>query len=220
VPDGPAPLDVDAGAGKVVERRWLDAAVAGGALVVLVLAAAVASTGRVPRWEREIFFAINGMPDAVVVVAYPFQLLGVLVVPAIAAVAVVIAKRWWRAALALLLLIPLKLVVELQILKRLVDRERPAASICGGDLACGEFRNVPLAFDSFPSGHAVIIGGMLAILAPYVGRRGRVVLVVMLAGVMLARVFLGAHNPLDVVGGAAAGIAIGSLLNLAVGIRR
>lgn len=213
-------LEAEPAASVDVERRWLDAAVAGGAVLVVVVAALIASAGTVPVWEREVFFAINGWPDGVIFVAYPFQLLGVLVVPAVVAAVVVVAKRWWRAGLALLLLIPLKLLVELQILKALVDRERPAASICGGDLTCAEFRNVPLAFDSFPSGHAVIAGGVLAILAPYVGRRGRVVLVVVLAGVMLARVFLGAHNPLDVVGGAAAGVAIGSLLNLAVGIRR
>ncbi|MCU0266252.1 MAG: phosphatase PAP2 family protein, partial [Actinomycetia bacterium] len=80
--------------------------------------------------------------------------------------------QWWRAALALVLLIPAKLIVERDVLKALVDRERPAASICGGDLSCGHFRNVPLAFDSYPSGHAVLAGAMVVILLPYTSGRG------------------------------------------------
>ena len=35
---------------------------------------------------------------------------------------------------------------------------------------------------------------------------------------MFARVYVGAHNPLDVVCGAALGVAIAAVINLAVGI--
>jgi hypothetical protein len=49
-------------------------------------------------------------------------------------------------------------------------------------------RDVPSAGPSFPSGHAV------------------------------ARIYLGAHAPLDVVGGALAGVAVAALLNLLVGV--
>ena len=36
--------------------------------------------------------------------------------------------------------------------------------------------------------------------------------------VMIGRVYVGAHNPLDVICGAGLGVAIGSLLNLVVGV--
>jgi membrane-associated phospholipid phosphatase len=45
-----------------------------------------------------------------------------------------------------------------------------------------------------------------------------VVLVLLATAVCLSRVHLGAHNPLDVVGGAGAGAAIGALLNIVLGL--
>ena len=54
---------------------------------------------------------------------------------------------------------------------------------------------------------------------PTLGARGgRAVVVLLALAVALARVYLGAHNPLDVVGGIAVGVVVGSLINLAVGV--
>jgi membrane-associated phospholipid phosphatase len=58
----------------------------------------------------------------------------------------------------------------------------------------------------------------VVLLAPYVRRRWLALLVVLAALVCLARVYLGAHAPLDVVGGAAVGVAVAGLLNLVVGV--
>ena len=102
--------------------------------------------------------------------------------------------------------------------KQTVDRARPFQSVCGEDLSCGQFRDVPLYGPSFVSGHAIIAGAMAVILLPYLSRRWASVVVLLAFGVALARVYLGAHNPLDVVGGIAVGVVIGSLLNLVVGV--
>ena len=44
---------------------------------------------------------------------------------------VALVLRRWRLALALVLLVPAKLVVEHLVVKQLVERERPGTTICG-----------------------------------------------------------------------------------------
>jgi membrane-associated phospholipid phosphatase len=110
--------------------------------------------------------------------------------------------------------VPLKLLVEKDVLKELVRRERPGTTIPGAVL-----RDVPSAGPSFPSGHAIIAFGMVVLVAPYLRRRWQLAVVIALAVLnSLARVYLGAHAPLDVLGGAAAGAALGALLNLVLGV--
>jgi len=123
--------------------------------------------------------------------------------------------RRWRPALALLLLVPLKLVAERQVLKQLVERQRP-----GQTEPHPVLRGVPPAGLSFPSGHAIVAAATLVILWPYLGRTGRIVATLLAVGVGVARIYLGAHNPLDVVAGAGLGLILGALLTLVVGVHR
>lgn len=198
-----------------LDRPRTQAVALGAACAVLVAAGAIADTGRAPGWEQAVFHGINGLPDALRSPMWVFQLLGLLLVPAVVAVAAFALRRVWLG-LTLLLLIPLKLAVEHLLIKQLVARSRPATSICHLDLACGHFRDVPLHGDSFVSGHAVIAWAVAWLVLPYLPGRWRAVAIVLAALNSVARVYLGAHNPLDVVGGAAAGIAIAAVLHLAL----
>jgi membrane-associated phospholipid phosphatase len=195
-----------------IVRRPADAWTAVAAAGATVLAAWVASPGVVRPLERDVFRFVNGWPDAWRPGLWIFQLLGVLGVPLVVAV-VALVLRQWRLALALALLPAIKLVVEKDVLKALVHRERPGTTIPGAVL-----RDVPSAGPSFPSGHAIIAFGVVTVLAPYLHRRWQLLVLALAVLNSVARVYLGAHAPLDVVAGATAGIAVGALLNLVVGV--
>jgi membrane-associated phospholipid phosphatase len=199
------------------ERRPFDAWVILGALVVFLASLEVARSGKVPGWERAIFHVVNGLPEWLYRPMWLMQLVGLLLVPLVVAIVAAILRKW-RLAICLVVFIPLKLFFEKAVVKHLVERERPATSICAGNLDCGHFRHVPLEGLSFVSGHAVISFGVATLLAPYLTRRWQVVAYGLAVLNITARVYLGAHNPLDVVGGAALGVGIAALLNLIAGV--
>jgi undecaprenyl-diphosphatase len=193
---------------RPVGALW--AALAG--LALTVAASLGALDGAVSDVEQAVFRWINELPDWLERPMWALQLLGVLITPiAVAVVALVLRK--WRLALALVLLAPLKLVFERQVLKALVERQRPGQTEPGAIL-----RDVPPAGLSFPSGHAIVAVGIATLLWPYLGRGGRIAVVVLALAVGVARVYLGAHNPLDVVAGAGLGLLLGGLLTLLVGV--
>ncbi len=72
--------------------------------------------------------------------------------------------------------------------------------------------------ESFVSGHAVLVAALAGLIAPYLHGRWKVIPWVVVGLVMLTRVYVGAHNPLDVVCGAALGLAVAGLLNLVFGV--
>jgi len=186
------------------------------ATVAAVGAGVVASDGDVSAWEERLFHAVNDLPDGLEAPMWLLQLAGLLLVPVIGA-AIAAAFRKWRLAIALLALAPLKLLVEKAVVKQLVERERPGTTICGYpddfDEACANFHgDVPLEGLSFVSGHALIAWGVAALLWPVLHGRWRWVPVAVASLNSIARVYLGAHNPLDVIGGAAIGIALGATL--------
>jgi len=198
--------------GQTVGRSpWLLGGAAGG-LAAVVAASVVASSGRVGAAERAVFAAINGLPDALRWPMWVFQLLGLLLLPLIVA-AVVLLWRRIRLAIALIALVPLKLLAEKAVVKELVHRERPGRTEPDPIL-----RDVPSAGNSFPSGHAIIAFGIATLLTPYLGRWGRVTVWALATLNGVARVYLGAHNPLDVVCGAGVGVVLGAVLAYVVGV--
>ncbi len=193
--------------------------VAAVAFVLAVASGLVAASGKVGSVERDAFHAINGLPDALRPAMWVFQLAGLLAVPLVVAV-VAAAFRRWRLAAALVVLVPLKLLVEKAVVKQLVERERPGTTICHLDLDCANFRDVPVRGLSFVSGHAIIAWAVATLLWAALPGRWRWPAVAIATLNAVARVYLGAHNPLDVVGGGAIGVALGALLALAFGLTR
>jgi undecaprenyl-diphosphatase len=197
---------------EVVPRRDL----IGGAVAValLVFSVAVANSGKVGSLEQKVFRAINGAPDFLNGPMTAMQYLGVLVVPLVFAAVAAVYRKWWLA-LALVLVVPLKLAIERRVLKQLVDRQRPGRTEPDFVLRAG----VPSHGPSFPSGHAIIAWAIAWLLFSYLPRGWRWVPIGIAALVCFARVYLGAHNPLDVVAGAAAGVLIGAVLDALIAHR-
>jgi undecaprenyl-diphosphatase len=193
------------------------------AVAVAILCGLIAAGGEVPGWEKSIFHAINDLPDWLERPMWVFQLAGLLLVPFLVAVVAALFRKWWLAG-ALVALVPLKLFVEKAVVKQLVERERPGTTICGYpdafDEACGNFRDVPLFGLSFVSGHAVIAWSVATVLFVALPGRWRWVPFAVATLNAVARVYLGAHNPLDVIGGGAIGVAVGVAVVGATGFLR
>jgi membrane-associated phospholipid phosphatase len=196
-----------------VRRIRRDLIVLVASLAVVIACAVIVADGRVGPAERAVFHAINGLPGWLYRPMLVAQYLGVLVVPLIVA-AGALAFRRWRLAAALVLVVPLKLAAE-KVPKLLVERERPGTTVPDAIL-----HGVPSAGLSFTSGHAIITFAIAGLLAMVLPRRWGIVAFALATLNAVARVYLGAHNPLDVVGGAAIGLAIAATLDLVLDVAR
>ena len=90
-----------------------------------------------------------------------------------------------------------------QVVKSVVERTRPGTSV-GDAILRGQVSSDGL---SFVSGHAVIAVAMATALSAVLPRRWRTVVWVLVALNGVTRIYVGAHNPLDIVGGAGLGLA-------------
>lgn len=98
--------------------------------------------------------------------------------------------------------------------KVLVGRGRPWEEL-GSDLVRA---SAPSEGLGFVSGHTTVAFACAAVLAPYLSRKWRAVGYALATVVALGRVIVGAHFPLDVVGGASLGLLLAYLWHLSVGI--
>jgi glycosyltransferase 2 family protein len=194
------------------EARWrqplaVPALVAG--LVILAIGMVVVRNGTVPRWERSIFRAINDLPEFLYRPLWPFQQLGNLLVGPAVAIVVALLHRY-RLAIAVLIATVAKLASE-RLVKVIASRQRPGTSI-GPDV---HLRGVVSpSGESFVSGHAVLVAALAGLVTPYLPGRWKVLPWVVVFLVMVTRVYVGAHNPLDVVCGAGLGLAIAGAINI------
>ncbi len=194
-------------------RRRSDAITAAAGLVLVLGGMLAVRHGSVSGLEKSVFRAINQLPGAFYPVLWPFQQLGNLVVGPVTAI-VAARFRKFRLAGALLVATVAKLGFE-RVVKQLVSRQRPGTSVGGHVHLRGA---VSAHGESFVSGHAVLVAAIACLVVPYLSGRWKTVPWVLVGAVMVTRVYVGAHNPLDVVCGAALGLVIGGVLNLAFGV--
>jgi membrane-associated phospholipid phosphatase len=196
-------------ADELVRRSWWDLAWSAGALAVLLLASIAASDRNVPGWEERLFAVVNEHSVLPFAVVWPVMQLGNVLAVVLCGLAAAATRRFRLAAGLLAGGLAAYLLAKL--VKDVVQRPRP------NDLMDVVVRGPVVGDDGFVSGHATVATVLVALLLPYVGRRTARVLLVLAGLVAIARVYVGAHLPLDVIGGAALAVAVASLVHLLLG---
>jgi membrane-associated phospholipid phosphatase len=197
-------------AGAVRRRSDVLVLLAGAGL--LVLAGLVVHGGRVGSPEATVFRVLNGTTVLPFVVVWPVMQLGnVLVVPTATLLAAAL-RRWWLAAG--LLLAGAGTYLAAKVVKGIVPRGRPY-----GLLSDVVIRGAAAQGRGFVSGHAAVLAALAVVAWPWLGRGWRITAAVLVVVVALSRVYVGAHLPLDVVGGAGLGLAVGGAVRLLLGRR-
>jgi undecaprenyl-diphosphatase len=190
---------------------WLALSAIG--LVVLVASIVAARRPDISPTETAVFRAINRLPGWLYWILWTPMQLGNLVVGTVAGLACAWAAGEADVALGVILAMVLKLVTE-RIVRRemhayLTVRVRPGSSQPGAVLRGGD---VPSTGPSFPSGHVLLVAAVGCVIAPTLPTGWVWVPVLAVALVMGGRVYVGAHNPLDVTAGLGAGLLLGGIV--------
>ena len=182
------------------------------ALAVLALSSMLVSDQRFVRGEAALFEAVNEWPRWI---GGPLELVmhigtigaGLVL---IAAVAVTHLPQRPRPVVAVTVATFVGWRLD-DVVKEIIERPRPAVLPFGAivrDHATGY---------GFPSGHTTLAFAFATVLHPLLPRRVRWIPWAVATAVGLARMYVGVHWPMDVIGGAALGIAVGAAANALTG---
>ena len=197
---------------RTYSRRWSDAllVLAGG--ILLLLSSIPVHAQSISSLEKRVFRFVNDLPSAVYPIpAWVFMQLGNFLVVPVTVLVALIARRFRLAAA--LAVAGLSTYVLAKVVKHFVERGRPEAFV--SDL---HIRGAAAHGLGYVSGHAAVICALAVAAWPYVGRRMRIVGVTLAAIVCVLRIYVGAHLPLDIVGGVGLGVACGGIARLLIGV--
>ena len=180
-------------------------------LAVFAGSAALAAQGPA-LGEVAVFEAINSLPDWLYYGIWPFMQFGVFVtIPILVVVALLLRRFRLAAAMAVA---GGGVYLLARVTKEQVQRERPDAILAGVE---GRETFVEGSL-GYPSGHVAVAAALTLVVTPYLPARWRWVPIALLAIVVIGRMYVGAHLPLDLIGGAALGVSAGAAANLVVGV--
>jgi membrane-associated phospholipid phosphatase len=202
-----------------IPRAWAAGLLACVGAALFGISALVLKAGTL-GWDGSLFHFLNDVPPAVASVLTPLSHLflpaGILVVVGLAAVYVVVRNRSIMPAAAGVAAAGAAWALA-NLAKVIANRPRPYEVVTGAVL-----RQPPAFGTSFPSSHTAVTVAVVIALVPFLPRALAWVAIAYAVLVGWSRVYLGVHYPLDILGGAGIGIAVGGavLLALAVVFRR
>ena len=172
------------------------------AAVIVLAGSSITARRGVPAWDSTIFVKVNALPDALAPMVWGPMQAGALAAP-LASGAVLLMRRRPQAAARVAMTGSLAWGAA-KIVKRSVDRGRPGDHIESTRLRMGSADNGL----GYPSGHAAVVVTLVSVIpqsAPLAWKIGGALLAF---AVGVSRVYVGAHYPLDVIGGWALGATI------------
>jgi membrane-associated phospholipid phosphatase len=191
-----------------VRRRLTTLALAAG-VGIAVTTTVVARRRVVHPAERQVFHAVNNLPRALAVPITVVMQAGSLPAVFVVAAAEHLARRR-RLSLASAVA-GTAVWAGCKALKKSVGRGRPTDHLENPTIRGAAQRGL-----GFPSGHAAVSVTLAGVLAPVLPVPAQLAVWAVAATTAVARVSVGAHLPLDVIGGAGVGLAVASAARLAL----
>ena len=186
-------------------RSLIPVEVAGVALVAVATTSVIAAPGGVPGWEQRMFSIFNDLPGWLFPILWtPMQLGSIVGAGVVVAAFLVVRRRLFAVTYAVATLAAWLVAVGV---KQMVARERPLAA--GLDAIV---RGADASGFGFVSGHTTVAFAGATVIWVLYRRRWGTVAYSLAVIVGLTRMYVGAHLPLDVLGGAAAGTIVGGLI--------
>jgi membrane-associated phospholipid phosphatase len=199
--------------GRAAQSWTLDIVLMVVGATVLVASALLAERG-VYAWEVAIFQAINGLPGSLRPLLWVLNQYGTAITIPVATIIALAFRRWVLAAA--LAMSGVTVYVLAKVIKGYVGRGRPSA------LVESVVEREPFSPESlgYPSGHAAVAWAITIIVLAFMGRPWRRVAIVLAIVVPVVRMYVAAHLPLDLIGGAALGVFVASAVSLVLRVPR
>ena len=195
---------------REVVRDRLDVAWLAIGAVLLFLSALPVDEHSLSGAERSLFRAVNQVPGIPFAPVWLLMQAGNIAAVPLAAVAALVARR---PRLAGSLVVGGALAYGgAKVVKEFVTRGRPTTLLDEVEIHGAAAQGL-----GFVSGHAGVVVALAVVASPYLGPRARWAAAGLALFVCVARVYVGAHLPLDVVGGAALGLLVGGGVRLLFG---
>jgi glycosyltransferase 2 family protein len=177
--------------------------------VLFIFSVAVAHAHAITGWQRSVFYWFNNWPNGWTTpanwlseglgAAYPIVL------------CVVIPALFKRFKLAWRFLVTVGAAGVLMEIGKLIAKEPRPVVLLGGHL---HERAIETGLTSFPSGHAAVATAMAMVLWLILPRMWRWLCVAWIVIVVISRMYLGVHAPVDVIGGFSIGLMTACVIML------